>query len=243
MNKVFDYNGTLVSASKPVKSLKTTKKVVTIDSKDRDFRKYLTNGEFTVLLPRTYENVVSIRLMSAEFPPLYVSNTSGLAGASRYAYINNDDYSYTENLPNPNQSAITQGDNVYYFLIDLFGLNKCDECVVGAGSSNIDGFYAKIPAIIDGGKFIEYNDHSGQENVARYSPAIGKLDRIHIRTRLHSQQGNTGFIYWTTDGRYAKIDNSQNYIGAEYSLTLEIECLDNSFDDFSQFESRLSNRA
>ena len=40
MNKVFDYNGTLVSASKPVKTLKTVKKVVMIDSRDRDSAKY-----------------------------------------------------------------------------------------------------------------------------------------------------------------------------------------------------------
>ena len=88
--------------------------------------------------------------------------------------------------------------------------------------------------------FIEYNDHSGQENVARYSPAIGKLDRLHIKTRLHSQQGNQGFIYWTTDGAVASGINQK---GAEFSLSFEIEYLDNVFDDFSSLETRISERS
>ena len=44
MNKVFDYNGTFVSASKPVKQLRTVKKTFMIDSADRDTVKYYTNG-------------------------------------------------------------------------------------------------------------------------------------------------------------------------------------------------------
>ena len=61
MNKAFDHNGTIVSASRPVKQLKTVKKTVLIDSADRDTTKYYTNGDVVYYLPRVYENVVSIR--------------------------------------------------------------------------------------------------------------------------------------------------------------------------------------
>jgi hypothetical protein len=234
MSKVFDYNGTFVSPSSPVKSLRSVKKVLMIDSSDRDMVKYNTNGDFVISLPRVYENVVSIRLMAAEFPPLI--SVSNSIGAYRHTYRNGSDYL-------TGQTAIIATDNIYYFLVELVGLNKTDECTYGANRSTYtDGFFAKIPITTTASGFIEYNDHSGQENIARYTPAIGKLDRLHIKTRLHNQQGNTGFIYWTTDGTHAGRNFIENNIGAEYSLTLEIEYLDNVFDDFSQIESRLSNR-
>jgi len=214
MNRVFDYNGTFVSASKPVKTLKTVKKTFLVDSADRDAVKFFKNGDFVVSLPRVYENVVSLRLMAGEFPDL-------LDGTLHV-------YSDGQNVPTANfASDTTVPTDAYYFLIDIEGLNKTDECAVAANRSTyIDSYFAKIPYLRTLDSFIEYNDHSGQENIARYTPAIGKLDRMRIRTRLHNQQGNRGFLYWPS----------------EYSLSFEIEYLDNTFDDFSQFETRISTR-
>jgi len=238
MNKVFDYNGTFVSASKPVKQLRTIKKTIVVDSADRDTTKYFTNGDFVVYLPRVYENIVSIRLMAAEFPLLVIPNPSG-AGAQRRFYSKGQNVSGSYD-----DSKILSTDNVFYFLIDIEGLNKTDECAVGANRSTFnDGFFAKIPATdSNSGNFIEYNDHSAQDNVSRYTPAIGKLDRMRIRTRLHSQQGNLGFIYWTSDGAIPgnTVDNQKK---AEFSLSFEIEYLDNAFDDFSSIETRISDRS
>ena len=157
MNRVFDYNGTIVAPSNPVKKLKTVKRKLIVDSGDRDKVKYSTNGDFVVYLPRVYENVVSIRLEAGEFPPL-----------------------------------------------------------TGPTTPNTD----PIPVF--------YSDSGAQENIANYTPAIGKLDRMHIRTRLHKQKTSGDWFFWKT---------------GEYSLTFEIEYLDNVFDDFSQFESRVSERA
>lgn len=214
MNRVFDYNGTFVSASKPVKTLKTVKKTFLVDSSDRDSVKFFKNGDFIISLPRVYENVVAIRLMAGEFPEL--------SSAKLHSYSNG------QNLPNASYGSDPNvpGDT-YYFLIDMEGLNKTDECAVAANRSTYtDSYFAKIPRLKTLDEFIEYNDHSGQENIARYTPAIGKLDRMRIRTRLHSQQGAAGFLYWPS----------------EYSLSFEIEYLDNTFDDFSQFETRISTR-
>jgi len=215
MNRVFDYNGTIVAPSNPVKKLKTVKKKLLIDSSDRDRVKYSTNGDFVVYLPRVYENVVSIRLEAGEFPPL-TDSTSDPNTAYASAPLTPVDLT-TNN----------------YFLIDIEGLNKTDECSVGADRSGYpDGTFAKIPFLgqlpITDPVPIFYSDNGAQENIAYYTPAIGKLDRMHIRTRLHTQKTSGDWFFWRS---------------GEYSLTFEIEYLDNVFDDFSQFESRISDRA
>lgn len=197
MNKVFDYNGAMVSHSRPVKQLKTVKKMLVVDSGDRDSAKYPDSGDIIVYLPRVYENVVSIRLAGAEFPA----------------------------TPVPKSGALPSG--VLYYVVDIEGLNKTDECSVGADRSGYpDGMFAKIP-VSSTSSVVLYNDHSDPENIAHYTPAIGKLDRMHIRTRLHSQKQTGNYINWSS----------------AYSLTFEIEMLDNVFDDFSSFESRVADRA
>ena len=197
MNRVFDYNGALVGPSNPVKQLKTVKKMFVVDSGDRDVSKYPDTGDFVVYLPRVYENVVSLRLAGAEFSATPVPKTGSIPST------------------------------VLYYVIDIEGLNKIDECSVGADRSGYpDGLFAKIP-VESNTAIVLYNDHSNPENIAYYKPAIGKLDRMHIRTRLHAYKQTGNYINWTNG----------------YSLTFEVEMLDNSFDDFSTFESRIQNRA
>jgi len=204
MSRVFDYGGTVVASSNPVKKLKVVRKVLSVDSGDRDVVKHVRNGDFTIYLPRVYENVVRLRLQGAEFPktPTTYNPLTGVPGAV----------------------AATE----LYFLIDIEGLNKTDECSVGANRSGYpDGFFAKIP--FDRSFLTEdtvYSDKSQQDNIAHFTPAIGKLDRLHIRTRLHGQKASGHYINWPS----------------EFSLTFEIEYLDNVFDDFSQLETRVSDR-
>ena len=395
MSRTFDYNGFSVSKSQPKKVLRTVKKTLIIDSADRDTTKYYTNGDFVVYLPRVYENVVSMRLAAAEFPPLTgspgaitsistsgttatvtVSSTAGLIvgglvniytgvggissfngsyaiqsipssttftittvsnllvnGSLSVTNANPGVFTYTGNITlvngqqvtvatvigglsagtyyvvqasgNTFQLSTTKGgtgaatsnttisgsitlanlylgtgatatvtgarthqftygqtnlsstnfandalvpNGTYYFLLDVEGMNKTDELAVGGLKSTFsDSIFAKIPANAVsntsgntfGQYFIEYNDHSAQENIARYSPAIGKIDRLHIRTRLHNQKDtNIGYMYWTIDGNYAGATTNTN---ADFSLTLELEMLDNVFDDFSSLETHLPN--
>jgi hypothetical protein len=234
MNRAFDYNGHTVSASRPTKTLRTVKKTVTIDSADRDTSKYYTNGDFVVYLPRGYQNVVSIRLMSGEFP-LTVKATNVNGGALTHSYANGPN---TSTSTYSSDSAVnTTTNSQYYFLVDVEGLNYSDETTVGASKSTFtDSFLAKIPAS-GNGSFIEYNDHSAMENVTRFTPALGTLDRLHVRVRTHAQQGKAGFMYWTSDGAYAASGNRT----VDFSLALEIEMLDNGFDDFSSLETRIHN--
>ena len=242
MNRAFDYNGTIVAPSRPTKTLRTVKKVITIDSADRDGNKYLTNGDFVVYLPRVYENVVSIRLASAEFPPLYpvvvqaTSPPTTSGGAVIHSYMNGPNV--PSNIAGFTGDARILEPTPYYFIIEMDGLNKMDETAyLGNKSTFTDSFFAKIPCLANSG-FLEYNDKGAQDNINKYSPPIGKLDRVHIRTRLHSQQGMQGFIYWTSDGFF--IGHASNTI-TNFTLTLELEYLDNGFDEFSTLETRIHN--
>ena len=239
----FDYRGTIVSKSTPTAELRTVKKVIHVDSADRDTGIYYTNGEFVVYLPRVYEKVISLRLMSAEFPTLDLAwshsytNGSNVSGAVYSSDVAVNTSTASNYIPN-------------YFLVDIDGLNKTDETAVAGNRSQYpDSFFAKIPntvypkssvatAIATTG-FIEYNDHSGQENIAKFSPPIGKLDRLRIRPRLHSQQGSQGFIYWTLSNTTTAVAAAGNVNGANYCMTFEIEYLDNGFDNFSSISTRL----
>lgn len=244
MNRAFDYNGTIVAGSRPTKTLTTFKKVVSIDSVDRDTSKYATNGDFVIYLPRVYENVVSIRLMSAEFPTVtpYVIQEVSPPRSTGSGVLHS--YAIGPNAPSTDFSGDT-GPTLppSYFFLDIEGLNKSDETAVGANRSTFsDSFFAKIPTMVANPSnidaFIEYNDHSGMENISRYSPPIGKLDRLRLRTRLHSQQGNQGFMYWTNTGSYA---GDEGTTILDYTLALEIEYIDNTFDQYSTTETRIHN--
>jgi hypothetical protein len=184
---------------------------------------------------------VSIRLKAAEFPSLtnayqhsykFGANT-GLGGFGVFS---------SETAALSANSQVPQ-----YFLIEIEGLNKTDECTVGANrSSLIDSFFAKIPAVSSSGAIsasapimVAYNDNTYQQNIATYSPPIEMLDRMRIRCRLHSQQGNQGFIYWSAAAPTASALPTN---GLELNMTLEIEYLENAFDEFSSFETRLGSR-
>jgi len=239
MNKVFDYNGTFVSASAPKKQLRTVKKTLLIDSVDRDSVKYYTNGDVVYYLPRVYENVVSIRLKSATLTPIANQATSPVSGTARVHSFADGQNIATATWSN--DSAV--GSTVNYILMDIEGLNKCDETTVGAQrSSFVDNYFAKIPLTkyqnTYGNTIVNYNDKTEEENITKYYPPIGKLDRLHIVMRTHQQQDKSGFIYWTNDSGVAAANNRQ----LNYALVFELEMLENGFDDFSSFESRINNR-
>lgn len=208
----FERNGTIVRQSQPVRRLKTVKKVITIDSRDRDPTKYVKvnggsassdAGDYVVYLPRVYENVVGLRLRSA------------IIGAPSAA-------GWTDN----------------YVLMSLEGLNKIDETSTGANRSGfVDHAFAKIsnPNITSGTTnntfTIFYNDKVDEENVAHYTPPIGRLDRFHV-TFFH----HPGTV---TISPTSSLQTPITFGTAEHSLTFEIEYLDNVFEDVSSFETRL----
>ena len=216
----FDRNGTLVRTTQPVKELRTAKKILTIDSRDRDPTKYVKvnggasasdSGDFVVYLPRVYENVVSLRLRSAI---VAAPQTTG----------------FTDN----------------YVLMSIEGLDKIDETATGAQRSGlVDNAFARIsnpniadPTSVSQKTFtIYYNDKVDEENVTRYTPPIGRLDRFHIQLRYHP---STVVPTATTNNPATSPNYAPITFGtSNHSFTFEIEFMENGFDDFSSFETQV----
>ncbi len=228
----YSSNGYIVRQSQPAAELRTSKKVITIDSRDRDPTKFLYGqgglgvssvpadyapasdaGDYVVYLPRPYENVVSIRLRSAIIQAPSVD------------------------------SGFTASD--LYLLLGLEGLNRIDETATGANRAGfIDSAFAKIPLYTNtstGGAAttttIFYNDASYEENITRYTPPV-RLDRLHVTFRRHpASVTNATSVNPVTTNLNAPI----RFGTAENSLTFEIEYLENAFNDFSSFQTRLDN--
>lgn len=216
----FDRNGVLVRTSQPVKELRTAKKVLTIDSRDRDPTKYVKinggaatsdSGDFVVYLPRVYENVVSLRLRGA------------------------------------NIMAPSGGFTDDYVLMSIEGLDKIDETATGAQRSGlVDNAFAKInnPNMVDPASTtqktytIYYNDKVDEENITRYTPPIGRLDRMHIQLRYHPAAvvPTAGTNNPASTPNFAPISFGAS---SEHTFTFEIEYLENGFDDFSSFETQM----
>jgi hypothetical protein len=214
----YDRNGVIVRNTQPVRQLNKVTKVITIDSRDRDPTKFVKvnggaaasdAGDYVVYLPRVYENVVSLRLRSAI-----------IAAPASTGFASN------------------------YVLMSIEGLNKMDETATGANRSGfVDSAFAKIsnPNITSGSTnntfTIFYNDKVDEENITRYTPAIGRLDRFHITFYYHPA---TVTLTGSSVSPATTALNAPITFGtSENVLTFEIEYLDNSFTDFSSFETRL----
>jgi hypothetical protein len=222
MNRAFDYNGTIISPSVPTKKLTTLRRVVHLDSADRDFNQYPTNGDMVLYLPRTYEKVVGIRVKAAEFP--------SLVGITDVYYVHN--YGST-GITGVNDS-ILDPIGLYSIFLDIENLNRADETSPRhQRSSFTDSTFAKfqLPAVIE--EPILHNESSSIHNETYYTPPIGKLDRLHLVLRTHQQKATPGFIYSSGWNAVTPL---------EYGLTLEIETLENSFDDYSSMETRIRDK-
>jgi hypothetical protein len=125
----FDYRGTIVNKSQPVATLRKLTKIITIDSVDRDTGLFTRvnggatvsdAGDYVVYLPRVYERVTKISLMSATVQAPVVLSTS----ATNLGFQPTDTY----------------------ILLGLEELNRKDETAPGADrSGHVDSWFAKLP--------------------------------------------------------------------------------------------------
>jgi hypothetical protein len=218
----YDRNGVLVRTTQPVRELRTVKRTILVDSRDRDPTKYAyvnagaaasDPGDYVVYLPRPLENVVSVRLKSA----IIAAPSAG----------------FTDGTTSQN-----------YVLLSIEGLNKIDETAYGANRAGfVDNSFARIanPNITSGNTnntlTIFYNDQVDEENIVRYTPALGTLDRLHITLKYHAGAASSASAPGDVTGR---VLNAPITFGtSENSFTFEVETLDNGFTDFSSFQTRL----
>lgn len=220
MNRAFDYNGVQISASKPVQKLVTRTRVLHIDSGDRDINLFSNNGNFTIYLPRAYERVTSINIQSAEFPPVGDSN-----GAIAYVWTGPDAG------PTPSGSGVSLTTPPSYFFLEAQGMNMSDETSsLGDRSASTSSVFAKFVVPNNTDPLIVYNESSNALQKVQFYPPLTKLDRFAFRLRTHTMNRNQ-YMYWPAGD-----------ISPEWSMTLEIETLENAFDDFSTIETRISER-
>ena len=125
-------------------------------------------------------------------------------------------------------------------LLSIEGMNKIDETATGANRAGfVDHAFARIsnPNITSGTTnntyTIFYNDKVDEENVTKYTPPIGRLDRFHISFFYHPSS--------VSISPTNSVDKPIIFGTSEHSLTFEIEYLDNVFEDVSSFETRLDS--
>lgn len=124
----FDYQGTIVNKSQPVKQLRKVTKTFTVDSGDRDLALFSRvnggatssdAGDYVVYLPRVYEKVTKITLKSAMVQAPVILST----GTTTLGFQPTD----------------------MYILVGLEGLNRKDETAPGADRSGyVDSWFAKL---------------------------------------------------------------------------------------------------
>jgi hypothetical protein len=208
----YDRNGVLVRQTQPVRALRKVTKILTIDSRDRDPTKYVkVNGGASTSDPGDY--VVYL-------PRVYENVTSLRLRSAIVAAP--ETVGFTDN----------------YVLVSLEGLNKIDETATGANRAGfVDHAFAKLsnPNITSGetnkGYTIFYNDKVDEENITHYTPPIGRLDRFHIQFFYHPSA--------VTISPTSSFNAPITFGTSENSLTIEIEYIDNVFEDVSSFETRL----
>ena len=213
MNRAFDYNGVQVAPSRPVQKLVKRSRILHIDSGDRDITLFPNNGRFTIYLPRAYERVTSINIKSAEFPP-----------------VGSDKTTPTANMWSDTTGTGTTLNTVpIYFFLEAQGLNMSDETAPAADrSASTNSVFAKFVVVNVTDPLVIYNESSSAHQEIEFFPPLTKLDRFQFRLRTHPMNSNQ-YLYWSGQG--------------EWSITLEIETLENDFDEFSTIETRLGERS
>ena len=117
-----------------------------------------------------------------------------------------------------------------YFFLEAQGLNMADETAPGADRSAFtNSVFAKFVVTNVNDPLITYNESSNAHQLIEFHPALTKLDRFQFRVRTHTMN-RSQYMYWPAGF-------------GEWSMSLEIETLENAFDEFSTIETRLGDRS
>jgi hypothetical protein len=269
----YDRNGVLVTTSQAKPALRKCTRVVTVDSRDRDPTKFVRvaggptssdPGDYTIYLPRVFNNVTSIRMKNAAIQGLSFSDTYimvGLEGLNRIdecapggdrsgfadsAFAKLTWTCFPTVLTATVSSATSAASAITYTTAAAHGL-YVGQVVSIAGTLapsglNLSGvLVATIPSpttftvattanpgnstsgasVVTSQPTLYFNDHASDEQITRYNPPIGSLDRLRVTIRRH-----TSTVPITLGS-------------GENTFTFEIEYIDNVFEDVSAFETRL----
>ena len=117
-----------------------------------------------------------------------------------------------------------------YFFLEIKGLNMSDETAPAADrSASTNSVFAKFVIGNPSDPLVLYNESSNAHQTIEFFPPLTKLDRFQFRLRTHTMKSDE-YLYWAPDS-------------GEWSMSLEIETLENAFDEFSTIETRLGDRS
>jgi hypothetical protein len=148
------------------------------------------------------------------------STTSTYWGLGYNMGFSKKDYSATGSGPYTLDSEfVVQLSGPNYILMELDYLNKQDECSIDSRlSGRTDGSFAKIPITGNSGDIIFFKENAFYPlNRSIQSPPVSQLKSLHIKFRSH-------------DGSLINFNN------VDHSFTLELELIDNNFDEYSSME-------
>lgn len=130
----------------------------------------------------------------------------------------------------PTHSGVALASTPVYFFLEAKGLNMSDETTLSADrSASTNSVFAKFVLSTPNTSATTYNESSDANQEIEFFPALTKLDRLQFRLRTHSMTSNE-YMYWPSGG-------------GEWSISLEIQTLENAFDEFSTIETRLGDRS
>jgi hypothetical protein len=162
-------------------------------------------------------------------PRAYERVTSVKIKSAEFPVINSVLRQWTGPDRQPGFTAPVITPNPVYFFLEAKGLNMSDETTLFADrSASTKSVFAKF--VVSAPTSITlYNESSDANQEIEFFPALTKLDRFQFRLRTHPMNSEQ-YMYWPSGG-------------GEWSISLEIESLENSFDEFSTIETRLGDRS
>ena len=289
----FEYQGTIVNRSQPVKVLRKLTKIITIDSVDRDTNMFVKvvggasssdAGDFVVYLPRVYENITKIKLKSAIIQAPVVLSTAATTigfeptdtyillgiegmnrkdetapGADRSGFVDSwfaklpNDYGVAQSGSTVASAASTGTATTYTTTLTHGFFVGQTVCITGTNNALHNVAFVQVASVptlttftinntvangttsTGGTAFIPgilyYNDSTYDEQSVEFSPPIGRLQRLHLTLRRHLPPSSIGI---------ANPVGAPIVFGAsQVNFTFEIEYLDNGFNEFSSYETRL----
>jgi hypothetical protein len=148
------------------------------------------------------------------------STSTSYWGLGYYMGFSKKDYTATGSGPFTLDSEFAiQLSGPNYVLMELDYLNKQDECSIDTRlSGRTDGCFAKIPITGNAADIIFFKENAFYPlNRSIQSPPVSQLKSLSVKFRNH-------------DGTLINFNN------VDHSFTLELELIDNNFDEFSSME-------
>ena len=200
------------------------RKIISIDSDDRDFSKWSNANEFEVVFPQNYNNIESIRLLNINIPNKLYNIAS---------YLENNKLDISTNTASSNPTTITIPDGIYNIqqltnkLNELF-INNSDNLSTDICANHIEASH-KITITSDSSLVFDFNVDisntcvfNSQSTSQSTSYSYSKYNRFGLGTVLGFNK-NKAESESNSDPSFIIIPPNQCNLGENRYIYMEIE--------------------